>query len=297
MSGGADILVCLCKDLEVEEGVHMEKFFCKKRNAMSGRNRGFTIIEMVVTVALLLILAGIMFQVFYQAKETVRIGNARSNIHNSARGILDVLDKDLSGAIINSDGWAFLGFENTVAGAVSAAGITGTLSTVNNSDTIVFTSSNASYDMAVSRVVFYVLRNDGRLIRAVQTVGTGYLDYSLAVGASEDDYVLAEDVKSINFAYLTNRENRTGGAIPYEDPIDPVWTAAWTSRFGNDLVGGQWYLPPIVGSFSAGEMHDWLPLAVRISLVFNDSSVDPDDRDETGDISFNHIVYLPNSER
>jgi len=276
----------------LEECVYKGRLGDKKRDEMSGRNRGYTIIEMVVTVALLLILAGMMFEVFYQAKETVRIGNTRSNIHNSARGVLDVLDKDLSGAGVNPDGWAFLGFENGDAAAASAAGITGALSTVNNSDTIIFSSSNASFDITVSRVVFYVLKSDGRLIRAVQPIGTGYLDYSLAVGANEDDYILAEGVKSISFAYLTNRDPVTGLAV------SATWTATWTSRFAQDAAGGRWYRAlPASGNFTAAQMHDWLPLAVRISLVFNDSSVDPEDRETSDDISFNHIVYLPNSER
>ena len=59
---------------------------------------GFTIIEMLVSVALLLMLSGILFEVFNKAQAVSRKSNAWIEIHQNARCMFDFLERDLAEA-------------------------------------------------------------------------------------------------------------------------------------------------------------------------------------------------------
>ena len=61
---------------------------------------GFTMIEMLVSMALFLMLSAILFEVFTKANQVSRKSNAWIEIHQNARCLFDFLERDLSGAVL-----------------------------------------------------------------------------------------------------------------------------------------------------------------------------------------------------
>ena len=64
---------------------------------------GFTLVELIAAVALLIILVGILFVVFGEASRTVSIGQARLARYASVRGFFRLLEDDLANAFLMYD--------------------------------------------------------------------------------------------------------------------------------------------------------------------------------------------------
>jgi len=62
-----------------------------------GRPGGFTLIELLAAVALLVVLGTLLFQVFDQASQVIRMGNARQEIYQYARALYETLERELEG--------------------------------------------------------------------------------------------------------------------------------------------------------------------------------------------------------
>lgn len=65
---------------------------------------GFTLVELIAAVALLIILMGILFVVFGEAGKTVSIGQTRVARHAAVRAFFRLLEDDLDNAFFMSDG-------------------------------------------------------------------------------------------------------------------------------------------------------------------------------------------------
>ena len=276
----------------------------ERHGVCCGRRReGFTITELMVAIVLLAILGTILFQVFYQANTVVRMGKQKSHIYASARAILDMLDKDITGLKLGGSPTVaqfscVLGVENNnaaVAGALANIGIdeaeleSGSLDPVPYaSDTLIISSINTSIGDKVDSAAFYVLLNDGRFIRVVQYSRT--LNYTTAIAGGVENYVLADDMKAFNIEYLSDGgagvENAGSGAFAWTSILPPADTDA--------LDGGNWY-----NGIGGGNFNIWpqLPTAIRITLRWNDGAFDPEDAYDDDDIIFNHIVYVPASRK
>jgi prepilin-type N-terminal cleavage/methylation domain-containing protein len=264
------------------------------------RRSGFTLVELMVAIVLLTILGAILFEVFYQASRVIRMGNRKSQTYANARAILDIIDRDITGLKLGPsptvDQFAcVLGVENAgagLAGPLSNIGIDQTqLEQAFLSDTLILSSINTSMDDRVEAACFYVLLNDGRFVRAVQH--SRELNYTAAIGANVNDYVLANDLKAFNVEYLSDDTN-AGTDVPDTTYHGAALTGhGWTSQFDNDADeydGGNWF-----NGVSGGDFLVWpqLPTAIRITLRWNDAAADPDDLLASDDILFNHIVYVP----
>jgi prepilin-type N-terminal cleavage/methylation domain-containing protein len=70
---------------------------------MIGTRKGFTLLELLAAVALLVILGTMLFQVFQQASNVVEVSNARQEIFQYARAALEFLERELNGAFTGSD--------------------------------------------------------------------------------------------------------------------------------------------------------------------------------------------------
>jgi hypothetical protein len=65
---------------------------------------GFTLVELIAAVALLIILAGILFAVFGEAGKTVSIGQARVTRYATVRAFFRLVEDDLDNVFLMSDG-------------------------------------------------------------------------------------------------------------------------------------------------------------------------------------------------
>ena len=68
--------------------------------------RGFTLLELLASVALLAILGALLFEVFSQSSKVVKIGNARIEIYQYVRALFESMERELQGAFDNRDAGA-----------------------------------------------------------------------------------------------------------------------------------------------------------------------------------------------
>ncbi|MCK4300294.1 MAG: prepilin-type N-terminal cleavage/methylation domain-containing protein, partial [Planctomycetes bacterium] len=92
----------------------------KKASVVMSRLRsaaGFTLVELIAAVALLVILLAILFVVFRSAGETVVIGQDRVECYRSVRAIFRLLEEDITNAFLMTEDGTTYGFtgENAVA--------------------------------------------------------------------------------------------------------------------------------------------------------------------------------------
>ncbi len=67
---------------------------------MKTDTRGFTLIELIVAITLMLMLLGVMLQTFRNANQVSRKTQAWIQIHQNARSLFEFMERDISGAIL-----------------------------------------------------------------------------------------------------------------------------------------------------------------------------------------------------
>lgn len=64
-----------------------------------GRGRGFSLIELLISVVLMIILLGAVTMIFIKTTETVARQDARMTVYTNARYAMDIMENDLMGAL------------------------------------------------------------------------------------------------------------------------------------------------------------------------------------------------------
>ena len=64
-----------------------------------GRRQGFTLLELLAAVTLLVVLGALLFEIFGQASAVMRIGSGRQEVFEYARVLFETLHRELSGVI------------------------------------------------------------------------------------------------------------------------------------------------------------------------------------------------------
>jgi len=75
----------------------------RTREKPHGRSHGFTLLELLAAVALLVILGTLLFQIFGQTSHVMRMGLGRVEVYQSARALFFLLEHELPGAIGHGD--------------------------------------------------------------------------------------------------------------------------------------------------------------------------------------------------
>ena len=75
----------------------------RRDNAGRRRRRGFTLLELLAAVALLVILGSMLFEIFGKSSQVVRIASARQEVFQYARAALEFIDRELTGAFTTVD--------------------------------------------------------------------------------------------------------------------------------------------------------------------------------------------------
>lgn len=209
---------------------------------------GFTLIEMLVAMALMLMLSGMLFQVFTSAREVSRKSDACIEIYQNARCMFDFLERDLSGAVLVGKTTSFPDgryFElcNDDEGAVSDdAGVP------HYHDSIRLVSRSIAKYGEIVEVGYYLTvdTTDSRkseLKRYYDHAGTNPStgdDLDVSVGATvwdgfyKSDDVVARGVTDLNIDY------RLGDGTDWTDPDD------WAVGTGDDWVTSLTTLPKLV---------------------------------------------------
>jgi prepilin-type N-terminal cleavage/methylation domain-containing protein len=87
-----------------------------RRDARRFRILGFTLVEMMVAVALMTLIVAVAATVFKETSEIFRITNARVEIYQNGRAILDRMESEIRSAFIDRDGKYFYGISNGAPG-------------------------------------------------------------------------------------------------------------------------------------------------------------------------------------
>jgi type II secretory pathway pseudopilin PulG len=211
-----------------------------------------TLIEMLAAVAILLMIAAILAQVFYLASRAASRGKALAEIHQIGRALETVMSKDMIGATSDFMASAENGTRIDYLIGLPPAPYVSSLSgapfsddrmrrmLMGGSDYLAFSSSTASANYKGVAKVFYVLRASGELVR----VTYGDTDFTLMdylMGPSlqgitdltndgllntfEERRVMAENVERLKFSFL----DRSTGPIS-ADGVSygyGVWVDDW----------------------------------------------------------------------
>lgn len=88
------------------------------------RNAGFTLMELLVAVGLMVVLMTVIVTIFFRATDVMKINDARINIYENARSGMDILENDIKNAIPVSGGQQRLYIDDYTrpAGSVAPAG-------------------------------------------------------------------------------------------------------------------------------------------------------------------------------
>lgn len=78
-------------------------------------NAGFTLVELMASVAILGVMTFLLFSAFEQTSKAWLQGESRVETYSSARAALDYMSRELAQAMVNSNGLQFVGLTNAVA--------------------------------------------------------------------------------------------------------------------------------------------------------------------------------------
>lgn len=171
---------------------------------------GFTILELIIVMALMAILWGIAYTMFYQSKNVFSLSANKLQMCQDARSAMDGISRDLKGAILKDRTDFFQSF--TIA---ETTGLSPTPK--NGSSILTFLSLTSNGSSTPVTLVTYYLSDADELLRAEYN-DTMYI-YGTVEGfnpGSSTFYKLAANMAYFNLAY------GTGGA----------WLDTWDSAYG-----------------------------------------------------------------
>ncbi len=222
---------------------------------MTGTRRGFTLLELLATVALLVVLGTMLFQVFKQASDVVEISNARQEIFQYARAGLEFLSRELNGAFNGSDADDVITAGNGIRGMRvyhSAGNVMGPECTRREGSQSMFftagllardmdnTSAWFGKDVNCARVAYYLNDETGRLDKAAvyrtevynltvrePAKGNPFIRNCLLfnielISRFDQEWPVVNTKRQAQFQYMDwNSEDRNIPGVPYDDTTNP----------------------------------------------------------------------------
>jgi len=173
------------------------------RETLVKRQSGFTFVELLIVIALMAILWGVAYTMFYQSKKVFSLSNNKLEMYQYARIAMDEISRDLKGATLKDNVDYFRSF--TTAETVGL-----TPSPRDNSSILTFLSLTPNGSSTPLTLIAYYLTNADELMRAEYN-DTSYI-YGTVSGFNPGlatFYKLTANTDYFNLAYITGSTTAT----------------------------------------------------------------------------------------
>jgi prepilin-type N-terminal cleavage/methylation domain-containing protein len=208
---------------------------------MKKKNNGFTLIELMVAVGLMVLLLGIVFNIFTSASEVMTRTEATMEMFQNARVIFDIMSQDLTNA-------REVKLENIA-----------TLSKNNN------ITDNKAHDITDNKAILTLTTTTSWIENNAQTIGSATVTYSLKK---------AKDFASEKLYYLQRKieKTTTSNAVISNDIIGEYLVAPGTTA--TDYLDIPFYIEAFTynSTWSKSDTiaDNTIPPAVRITMTLAD---------------------------
>ena len=173
------------------------------RDNSAKKQDGFTLLELIIVMALMAILWGVAYTMFYQSKKVFSLSNNKLETYQYARVAMDEISRDLKGAILKDNVDYFRSF--TTAETVGL-----TPSPRDNSSILTFLSLTPNGSSTPLTLIAYYLTNADELMRAEYN-DTSYI-YGTVSGFNPGlatFYKLTANTNYFNLAYIYSSGSTT----------------------------------------------------------------------------------------
>lgn len=195
---------------------HRERF----DNSMKMRGRkGFTIVELMISISILLILFAMLAVIFKATQESFSKANALQDVINTSRIIIERMHNEISAAFFDPQGRASL---------IGADEVTGRLKAGSIADELFFCMPLTESEDSDIAEIGYWLRSDGNLIRHYEADAN--FDF-LSADADDELGLIVRDLQFTFFdgtAYIDTWDSRLGAAQEGKSPktVKAVFTVS-----------------------------------------------------------------------
>ncbi len=173
------------------------------RDNSAKKQDGFTLLELIIVMALMAILWGVAYTMFYQSKRVFSLSNNKLEMYQYARIAMDEISRDLKGATLKDNVDYFRSF--TTAETVGL-----TPSPRDNSSILTFLSLTPNGSSTPLTLIAYYLTNADELMRAEYN-DTSYI-YGTVSGFNPGlatFYKLTANTNYFNLAYIYSSGSTT----------------------------------------------------------------------------------------
>ncbi len=180
------------------------------RDNSAKKQDGFTLLELIIVMALMAILWGVAYTMFYQSKRVFSLSNNKLEMYQYARIAMDEISRDLKGAILKDNVDYFRSFTTGPADAKS------------NNSVLTFLSLTPNGSSTPVTLITYYLKNTDELMRAE------YNDTSYIYGT------ISSSIDPSQFTYykLTANTDYFNLAYIYSSGSTPTWDSTSGTTIG-----------------------------------------------------------------
>ena len=167
------------------------------RETLVKRQSGFTLVELLIVIALMAILWGVAYTMFYQSKKVFSLSANKLEMYQYARIAMDEISRDLKGATLKDNVDYFRSF--SIAEAVGL-----TPPPKNNSSILTLLSLTSNGSSTPVTLITYYLNNADELTRAEYN-DTSYIYGTVSAfnPSQATFYKLAGNMNYFSLAYIT----------------------------------------------------------------------------------------------
>ena len=156
----------------------------------------FTLLELLIVIALMTILWGVAYTVFYQSKRVFSLSDNKLEMYQYARIAMDEISRDLKGATLKDNVDYFRSFTTGPADAKS------------NNSVLTFLSLTPNGSSTPVTLIIYYLKNTDELMRAEYN-DTSYIYGTISSSFDPSQftyYKLTANTNYFNLAYLSGSD-------------------------------------------------------------------------------------------
>src|SRR3990172_5948483 len=193
--------VCACwfnrpRPRQQQSGGSAQPTSLHQRETMVKSPHGFTLVELLIVIALMSILWGVTYALFYQSKNVFSLSGNKLEMYQYARIAMDEISRDLKGATLKDNVDYFRSFTTGPADAKS------------NNSVLTFLSLTPNGSSTPVTLIIYYLKNTDELMRAEYN-DTSYIYGTISSSFDPSQftyYKLTANTNYFNLAYLSGSD-------------------------------------------------------------------------------------------